>query len=56
MWFKSVSKSVFFLMAFTVCYAFIIGVLPVDDFMKLALMAFTFYFSIRQVTKNDRET
>ena len=44
---KSVSKLVFLMVAFTVCLSFLLNKLPVDKFMELALMAFTFYFSIK---------
>lgn len=33
------------MLALTACIAFIMGKLPVDQFMLLAATAFTFYFS-----------
>ncbi len=48
--FKSASKIVFILMGVTVCGGFLIGKLPVDQFMVLSGMAFTFYFA-----KKDRD-
>jgi putative solute:sodium symporter small subunit len=41
----SASKLVFLMLALTVCVSFIIGKLEAKDFMLLAGMAFTFYFS-----------
>lgn len=55
--FKSASKMVFFLIALTVCgvfaYQVVMGKATLDpkDFMALALMAFTFYFSSKGETK-----
>ena len=43
--FKSASKVVFLLIAITVCGGFIVGALDSKDFMVLASMAFTFYFT-----------
>lgn len=42
---SSASKIVFIMLAATVCAAFVIGRLDAKDFMLLAGMAFTFYFS-----------
>jgi len=42
---KSASKIVFILLAITVCVGFIFGKLESKDFMVIAGMAFTFYFS-----------
>ena len=53
MWLKSVSKTVFFLMAFTVCAAFMTGILPVKDFVVLASMAFSFFFGIKQASRGQ---
>jgi len=41
----SASKLVFLLLALTACAGFILGTLPVDQFMLLATGAFVFYFS-----------
>lgn len=41
----SASKLVFLMLALTVCISFIISKLESKDFMLLAGMAFTFYFS-----------
>lgn len=43
--FKSASKVVFLLIAITVCGGFIVGILESKEFMVLASMAFTFYFT-----------
>lgn len=51
-WLKSVTRVVFFLIAFTTCVGFISGILPVKDFMILAAMAFSFFFSIKQINPN----
>jgi putative solute:sodium symporter small subunit len=42
---KSASKIVFILLALTACVGFFLGKLESKDFMVLAGMAFTFYFS-----------
>lgn len=42
---SSASKIVFIMLAATVCAAFVLGRLDSKDFMVLAGMAFTFYFS-----------
>lgn len=42
---KSASKIVFILLALTACIGFFWGKLDPKDFMVLAGMAFTFYFS-----------
>lgn len=42
---NSASKTVFVLLTITACAAFIIGKLPVDQFMILAIAASSFYFS-----------
>lgn len=42
---KSASKIVFILLAATACVGFVLKVLPVDQFMILAMAAFSFYFS-----------
>lgn len=43
--FKSASKLVFVLLTVTACFGFIIGILPVEQFMLLAVAASSFYFS-----------
>lgn len=43
--FQSASKVVFVLLTVTACVGFIIGKLPVDQFMILAIAASSFYFS-----------
>lgn len=42
---QSASKSVFVLLTLTACIGFVIGKLPVDQFMVLAIAASSFYFS-----------
>jgi asparagine N-glycosylation enzyme membrane subunit Stt3 len=42
---ESASKLVFVLLAITACAAFFMGRLEAQDFMVLAMAAFTFYFS-----------
>ena len=42
---SSASKIVFILLAVTACLGFFLGKLESKDFMVLAGMAFTFYFS-----------
>lgn len=41
----SASKIVFIVLTLTACYGFIVGMLPVDQFMILAIAASSFYFS-----------
>lgn len=43
--FKSASKIVFLMLTTTACVGFIMGKLPVDQFMILAIGASSFYFS-----------
>ncbi len=43
--FQSASKLVFVLLTVTACVAFLIKLLPVDQFMILAIAASSFYFS-----------
>ena len=43
--FESASKIVFILLAVSACAGFFLGKLESKDFMVLAGMAFTFYFS-----------
>lgn len=42
---NSASKCVFILIALTACIAFVMKLLPVDQFMLLAISAFSFYFT-----------
>lgn len=43
--FSSASKIVFILLTITACIGFLMGLLPVDQFMILAIAASSFYFS-----------
>lgn len=43
--FKSASKIVFILLMLTACAGFLMGKLPTDQFMILAVGASSFYFS-----------
>lgn len=43
--FASASKIVFIALTLTACAAFLLGKLPVDQFMLLAIAASSFYFS-----------
>jgi hypothetical protein len=49
---ESASKIVFILLALTSCVGFLLGMLPVENFMLLASGAFVFYFS----NKGDSNT
>lgn len=49
--FSSASKLVFLLLTFTACIGFMAQVFPVKDFKDLCLMAFSYYFAIKQVSK-----
>jgi len=51
---KSASKLVFLMVALTACGGFLIGRLPVDNFMILATGAFAFYFSNKGDTNNPQ--
>lgn len=42
---QSASKIVFIMLTLTACVGFLLGLLPVDQFMLLAAMASSFYFS-----------
>lgn len=48
-WFKSVTKTVFFMMAFTICVSFALGHLSETSFKEFALMAFSAFFVAKQV-------
>lgn len=41
---KSASKLVFLALTLTACVAFLLGILPVDQFMLLAIGAYAYYF------------
>jgi hypothetical protein len=43
--YQSASKLVFVLLTVTACAGFVMGKLPVDQFMLLAIAASSFYFS-----------
>jgi len=43
--YQSASKLVFVLLTVTACAGFVMGKLPVDQFMILAIAASSFYFS-----------
>ncbi len=43
--FNSASKLVFILLTVTGCVAFLLKILPVDQFMLLAMGAFSYYFT-----------
>ena len=43
----SASKIVFLLLTLTACIGFFMKILPVDNFMILAVAAFSFYFSAK---------
>lgn len=51
--FKSASKIVFLVLTITACAGFIIGKLPVDQFMILAIGASSFYFSNKGSSENN---
>ena len=55
MWLKSVTKAVFFMMAFTVCFAYMTGYMTETTFKEFALMAFAAFFTAKQieVKRND---
>ncbi len=50
---KSATKIVFLMLTCTACIGFITGIFPVKDFKDLCLMAFSFYFAIKQVAKPE---
>lgn len=52
---NSASKMVFIVLAFTACIAFVLKILPVDQFMLLAISAFSFYFS-KPITPTESVT
>lgn len=49
----SASKVVFIMLATTACTAFLMGILPVQEFMTLATAAFVFYFSNKGETSGN---
>lgn len=50
---KSASKLVFITLALTACIGFMMGKLPVDNFMILVSSAFAFYFSNKGDSKSN---
>ena len=54
--FTSASKIVFILMALAVCVALFIGKVEPKDFMTLAVMAFSFYFTKSVPSVDDTQT
>jgi hypothetical protein len=50
---KSASKIVFLTLTATACAGFLIGILSPDNFMILAVAAFSFYFSNKGDEKNN---
>ena len=50
---QSASKIVFVLLALSACAGFFLGKLEPKDFMVLAGMAFTFYFSNKGNSENN---
>jgi len=53
---QSASKIVFILLALSACAGFFIGKLEAKDFMLLAGMAFTFYFSMPSTNLSNEQT
>lgn len=53
--FSSASRVVFIILTITACYGFIRGILPVDQFMLLAVSAFSFFFT-KSVPDNKENT
>lgn len=51
----SASKIVFIILTLTAAYAFIKGVLPVDQFMLLTMAAYSFYFT-KSIPDTNGET
>jgi uncharacterized protein YqgC (DUF456 family) len=49
----SASKLVFLILTITACVGFIIGVLPVDNFMILAVSAYSFFYANKGNPKED---
>lgn len=47
---QSATKIVFIMLALSACAGFFIGILPVEQFMTLAVAAFTYYFTKAQTT------
>lgn len=50
---ESASKLVFIMLAVVVCAGFLLGRLEAKDFMMLAGMSFTFYFSYKSDNKEN---
>lgn len=53
---SSASKIVFILLTLTACVGFLLGKLPVDQFMILAIAASSFYFSNKPTDSNGEIT
>lgn len=49
--FKSASKILLLAIGFTVCVAFLFGRMDGKDFMILASMVFSYYFTLKKDTK-----
>lgn len=52
---SSTSRLIFLIITLTACYAFIRGVLPVDQFMLLAVSCFSFFFT-KSIPDNKENT
>lgn len=50
---QSASRIVFLLLTVTACAGFLLGKLPVDQFMLLSMGAYAFYFSNKGQTKSS---
>lgn len=55
MWFRSVTRTVFFMMAFTICFSFMTGHMSETSFKEFAMMAFAAFFTAKQITKAFEE-
>ena len=51
--YQEMSKLVFFLIAVTVCVSYLTGKMETKEFMVLAGMAFTFYFSFNKGNSSE---
>ena len=49
---RSASKIVFLMIALTICSGFLLKILSEKEFVTLAMLAFTFYFSKSQGSGN----
>ena len=52
---SSTSRLVFIVLTGTACFGFIKGILPVDQFMLLAVSCFSFFFT-KSIPDTNRET